>query len=66
MSPEEWDRYLILLAKRDAEQLDAQEHAELVALSDKIEEANARRMQSVAELARLRKTTIPALMETLG
>jgi len=62
----EWDHYRILLAKRDAEALDAQEQAELVAISDKLEEANVRRMKAVAELARLRKISVPALMETLG
>jgi len=66
LSAIEWERYRILLAKRDAEELDAQEHAELIALSDEIEEANARRMKAVAELARLRKTAIPALVESLG
>ena len=62
----EWDHYRILLAKRDAEVLDAQEQAELVTISDKIEEANVRRMKAVTELARLRKISVPALMETLG
>ena len=62
----EWERYRVLLAKRDAEELDAQEQAELISLSDKIEDANARRMNAVAKLARLRKTTVPALVESLG
>ncbi|MDI6768407.1 MAG: hypothetical protein QMD04_01870 [Anaerolineales bacterium] len=66
LSAIDWDHYQILLAKRDAESLNTQEQAELVALSDQIEEANARRMKAVAELARLRKTTVPALVETLG
>jgi antitoxin component of RelBE/YafQ-DinJ toxin-antitoxin module len=61
-----WDHYRILLAKRDAEALDAQEQAELVAISDKIEKANVRRMKAVTELARLRKISFPALMKTLG
>jgi antitoxin component of RelBE/YafQ-DinJ toxin-antitoxin module len=66
LSAIEWERYRILLAKRDAESLTQDEHAELVAISDQIEEANARRMKAVVELARLRKTTVPALVETLG
>lgn len=66
LSAIEWERYRVLLAKRDAGELDAQEQTELVALSDEIEEANARRMKAVAELARLRKTTVPALAESLG
>ena len=61
-----WERYRTLLAKRDAETLNAAEQAELIALSDQIENANVRRMQAVAELARVRKTTVPALVATLG
>ena len=66
MSAIEWERYRILLAKRDAEELDTQEQMEMIALSDKIEEANAHRMKAVAELACLRKTSLSELMETLG
>jgi antitoxin component of RelBE/YafQ-DinJ toxin-antitoxin module len=62
----DWERYGVLLARREAETLNDHERAELIAASDKIEEANARRMKAVAELANLRKTTVPALMETLG
>jgi antitoxin component of RelBE/YafQ-DinJ toxin-antitoxin module len=61
-----WERYQLLLAKRDSETLSTDEQAELIHLSDQIEEANARRMKAVAELARLRKTSVPALAETLG
>ena len=66
LSAIEWDRYRALLAKRDAESLTAKEHSELITLSDQIEEANVRRLKAVEELARLRKTTVPVLMETLG
>jgi hypothetical protein len=66
LSAIEWERYHFLLAKREAETLTDAEQAELVALSDQIEEANARRMKAVAELARLRKITVPMLVEKLG
>jgi antitoxin component of RelBE/YafQ-DinJ toxin-antitoxin module len=66
LSAIEWERYRSLLAKRDAESLTGPEQAELIVLSDQIEEANTRRMKAVAELAHLRKTTVPALVETLG
>jgi len=66
LSTVEWERYRSLLAKRDAENLTGKEHAELIALSDKIEEANVRRMEAVTELARVRKVTVPELMSTLG
>jgi predicted DNA-binding protein len=66
LSAVEWERYRTLLAKRDAESLSNDEQAELIALSDQIEEANVHRMEAVAELARVRKTTVPELMSTLG
>lgn len=66
LSAIEWEHYHLLQEKRDAETLSAQEQAELIALSDQIENANVRRMQAIAELARVRKTTVPALVETLG
>lgn len=55
-----------MLAKRDAETLNEEEHAELIALSDKIEEANVRRMEAVAELARVRKVTVPEIATSFG
>jgi len=66
LGPETWDRYRELVARRRAEKLTPEEHAELIALSDRIEEANARRIGYVAELADLRKTTLPELMDELG
>jgi hypothetical protein len=66
LSAMEWERYRALLAKRDAENLSDNEQADLIALSDKLEEANVRRMDAVVELARVRKVTVPELMSTLG
>jgi predicted DNA-binding protein len=66
LSSLEWERYRALLEKRDAENLTDKEHAELIAISDKIEEANVHRMEAVTELARIRKVTVPELMSTLG
>jgi hypothetical protein len=61
-----WARYHELLAKRRAETLAPAEQAELVAISDQIEEANARRMAHLVELARLRGVTLDSLMLQLG
>jgi hypothetical protein len=66
LSAIEWERYQRLLAKRNAESLSKAEQSELIALSDQIEAANVRRMKAVAELARLRRTSVAALVETLG
>ena len=66
LSTVEWEQYRTLLMKRDVETLSNDEQAELIALSDQIEEGNVRRMEAVAELARVRKVTVPEIMTTLG
>jgi hypothetical protein len=66
LSAIEWEAYRALIAKRDAGTLSASEQAELIACSDQIEEANARRMDAVANLARARKTSVSALVKSLG
>jgi len=65
-SESEWDRYRELLAKRTAEQLDEAERVELTTLSDSLERMNVRRLVLLSELAHLRNTTLPALMDQLG
>ncbi len=66
LSPELWQRYHDLIDKRRAETLTPNEQADLIALSDQIEEANAQRIGWLIELARLRQTTLEVLMEQLG
>ena len=66
VSQEDWQRYHTLMAKRRTETLTPDEHAALIALSDQIEEANVRRIQALVELARLRQTSLEALMQELG
>jgi hypothetical protein len=61
-----WPRYHLLVAKRQAETLTSDEQQELIALSDAIETANVQRIEYVAELARLRNTTVAAVMQALG
>ena len=66
LSPEVWRRYTELIAKRRAETLTPDEHAALITLSDQIEELNARRIEFLAELARLRQTSLSEIMRQLG
>lgn len=66
LSQIEWKRYRELGAKRQAEVLTDGEQEELIALSNQIEEANATRIEYVAKLAEMRKTTLPAMMKELG
>ena len=65
LSQIEWERYHALIAQRQAETLTPDEQFELIAISDRIEEANAERIAYMAELARLRNTTLPAMMKEL-
>ena len=65
-SEERWQRYRALIVKRRAETLTVDEQPELIALSDQIEQANARRMAHLIELAKLRHTSLEALMSELG
>ena len=45
--------------------LTSEEHQELLQLIDQIENANVERIKYLAELARIRGTTLTALMEDL-
>lgn len=66
LSTEEWQRYNALIARRQAEALSTDEQSDLVALSDRLEELNAIRVQALVDLARLRRTLLPDLMQALG
>ena len=55
-----------LIAKRQDETLPPEEHRELLHLTEQIEKLQAQRLEYLAELARLRKTSLTALMENLG
>ncbi len=59
-------RYAELISKRRAETLTSDEYAELLAVGERIEQLETQRMEALAELARLRKTTLTALMKNLG
>lgn len=61
-----WKRYNYLKALRDSEQLDPEEHVELIRISDQIEEANAERMKYLIELAKLRQVSLKEVMNVLG
>ncbi|HKH49605.1 MAG TPA: hypothetical protein VKM72_33505 [Thermoanaerobaculia bacterium] len=58
-------RYQALMKKRRAELLTEAEHAELIRLTDESEQLQAERVQSLAELARLRRTSLTKLAEDL-
>jgi hypothetical protein len=66
LSQTQWERYYTLVSKRQAAALTDDEFAELTAVSNRIEELNAHRMDRLASLARLRGTTLPELLDQLG
>jgi hypothetical protein len=65
LSQTDWTRYYDLVDKRQREELTDNEHAELVAMADRIEELNVRRIECLAELARSRGKSLPEMMDQL-
>ncbi len=61
-----WKRYSKLQAGLRADKLTKAEYAELLQLIDVVEIDNAQRIGHLAELARLRGTTLDVLMKSLG
>lgn len=59
-------RYQELIGKRQAGTLTSEEHGELLQLTGAAEAIQAERIRYLAELARIRGTTLDALMEDLG
>ena len=59
-------RYNELIAKRQAETLTSDENRELLRLTDHAEKLEASRVECMAELARIRNTSLDALMKELG
>jgi len=59
-------RYNELIAKRQAEALTPDEYEELLQMTQQVEKLEVRRVEYLAELARLRGTSLTALMENLG
>ena len=59
-------RFRELIRKRQDETLTSREHRELVCLTDQVEQMNVVRLECLRELARLRNTTLKALMDELA
>jgi hypothetical protein len=66
LSQTQWNRYYALVAKRQTATLTEDECAELTVASDRIEELNTHRMERLAELARLRGSSLSELLDQLG
>ncbi len=61
-----WNEYKMLIEKRQSEVIDEEELACLIEMNRQIESANARRMQYLTALARLRNVSLSKVMEQLG
>ncbi len=61
----EWDEYHRLIEERHAEALSAAGQSRLIELTDDIEQANARRLAALVELAELRGVSLEVLIDTL-
>lgn len=66
LPPATWARYQALKEKRDAGTLTDAEHADLIRLVNEVEIWNARRLDAVAELAKVRGVRFPKLVQELG
>ncbi|WP_293052938.1 MULTISPECIES: hypothetical protein [unclassified Moorena] len=59
------NRYDELIQKRRMEMLTPDQYSELLALSDQVETIEAKRVEAMAELARLRQISLSTLMTDL-
>jgi hypothetical protein len=63
--PDIQERYDELIAKRQSETLTPGEYDELLRITDQVEKLDAERVEYLKELARIRQTSLTALMEDL-
>lgn len=61
-----WDRYEVLRQKQRDESLTDEERREVIAMSDRLERENVRRMAALVRLAQLRGRTLEQIMKDLG
>ena len=66
ISDAEWTHYRHLIGLLRAETITKKEQGTLIALGDKIEIANAKRVKYLFELAELRDISVEKLMKNLG
>lgn len=66
LSGQDWRRYYQLREKLEDETLQGDEQPELIRITDRIEMANAKRIEALIKLAALRRTTLDALLDEFG
>jgi uncharacterized protein YkwD len=65
-APDQQARFDELVAKRQGETISPAELDELIALTEAAEQRDVERLQALSDLAQLRGTTVPMLMDALG
>lgn len=66
LTAQQWRRLYQLRDIMENEALSAEDQAELIGLTDRLESANAKRIEALIKLAALRRTTLDALLEEFG
>ena len=66
VSADTWSEYHALIGKRQSEILTEAEQQQLIAISDRLEVANVRRMKALIELADLRGQSLSTVIQELG
>lgn len=66
LSAQDWRRYYQLRDKLEDETLQGDEDSELIRMTDRLEIANAKRIEALIALAELRGTPLDALIDELG
>lgn len=66
MTAQEWSRYFELREGLEEETLHDAEYVELLGFTNRIENANAKRLEALIKLAALRDTNLDALIEDMG
>jgi len=66
LTAQDQHRYDELVAKRETEDLTEVENAEFLRLTNLLEALNVERMEALAELARIRRSTLRDVMQNLG
>lgn len=66
LAAQDQHRYDELVARRETEDLTPDENAEFLRLTNLFEALNVERMEALAELARIRRSTLRDVMQDLG
>ena len=65
LSEPTWQHYYLLREKLEKHIMQPDEQQELIGITDQMEKANVRRMKALFKLAKVRNTTVEALMDDL-